>query len=342
MLDENSDNSQYRWDPFQKEWIIYAPKRNLRPFQGKNFEKEPKKTWTCPFCPDAPEGSGKWVVKQLPNRFASLDENKHFSIEKIMGSFKKTAPNYGKCEVILYSQDHDASFGTLDHQNIVALIKMWQERFTAIKNMKDMKYIFIMENRGKEVGNSMTHPHGQIFSFPFIPPKIEKECVAFKQYNEEKNSCLLCDILKEENNELKNGGNSRIICENDDFLAVIPYYAHWAFEIHIISKRHFSSLIELKDKEIESLAQIMKTVVQKYDALHGDGEIMPYVMAMHNSPVNMKENTENSFHFHIEYYTPFRGKEKLKFLAGVELGTGTMICDALPELNAKILRDLSK
>ena len=130
-------------------------------------------------------------VKQLPNRFASLNENKHFSIEKIIGSFKKTAPNYGKCEVILYSQDHDASFGTLDHHNIVALIKLWQERFDTIRNMKDMKYIFIMENRGKEIGNSMTHPHGQIFSFPFIPPKIEKEFLAFKQYNEENNSCLL-------------------------------------------------------------------------------------------------------------------------------------------------------
>jgi UDPglucose--hexose-1-phosphate uridylyltransferase len=338
MLDENSDNSQCRWDPFQKEWIIYAPKRNLRPFQGKKFEMEPKKTWTCPFCPDAPEGSGKWVVKQLPNRFASLDENKIFSIEKIMGSFKKMAPNYGKCEVILYSQDHDASFGTLDHQNIVSLIKLWQDRFDAIKKIKDMKYIFIMENRGKEIGNSMTHPHGQIFSFPFIPPKIEKEYLAFKQYNEEKNSCLLCDILKI---ELKDSNNSRIVYENDDFLAIIPYYAHWAFEIHIISKRHFSSLIELKDKEIDTLAQIMKKVVNKYDVLHGDGEIMPYVMAMHNTPVNTNLNSKNSFHFHIEYYTPFRGRGKLKFLAGVELGTGTWICDALPEPNAKIMRDLN-
>ena len=338
MLDENSDNSQYRWDPFQNEWIIYAPKRNLRPFQGKKFENEPKKSWTCPFCPDAPEGSGKWVVKQLPNRFASLDENKHFSIEKIMGSFKKTAPNYGKCEVILYSQDHDASFGTLEHQNIIALIKLWQERFNAIKKMKDMKYIFIMENRGEEIGNSMTHPHGQLFSFPFIPPKIQKEYFAFKQHKEEKNSCLLCDILKE---ELKNSVNSRIVCKNDDFLAIIPYYAHWAFEIHIIPKRHFSSLIDLKEKEIDTLAQIMKNVVRKYDVLHDDGEIMPYVMAMHNSPVNLHENSQFDFHFHIEYYTPFRGKGKLKFLAGVELGTGTMICDALPEFNAKIMRDLN-
>ncbi|MHA1562254.1 MAG: galactose-1-phosphate uridylyltransferase [Promethearchaeota archaeon] len=338
MLDENSDNSQYRWDPFQKEWIIYAPKRNLRPFQGKKYEKEPKKSWTCPFCPDAPEGSGKWIVKQLPNRFASLDENKNFLIEEITGSFKKTAPNYGKCEVILYSQDHNASFGTLDHQNIVALIKLWQDRFEAIKKMKDMKYIFIMENRGKEIGNSMTHPHGQIFSFPFIPPKIEKEYLAFKQYKEEKNSCILCDILKE---ELKNGDNSRIICENEDFLAIIPYYAHWAFEIHIISRRHFSSIIELEDKEIDNLAKIMKEVVCKYDLLHGDGEIMPYVMAMHNAPVNINNNSKDSFHFHIEYYTPFRGKDKLKFLAGVELGTGTWISDALPEFNAKIMRDLS-
>ena len=333
---DDRDSSQYRWDPFQQEWIIYAPKRNLRPFQGKKFENEPKKTWTCPFCPDAPEGAGEWIVKQLPNRFASLDEKKQFSIQNIIGSSIKFAPNYGKCEVILYSQDHNASFGTLDHQNIIALIKLWQERFLALKNMKDMNYIFIMENRGKEIGNSMTHPHGQIFSFPFIPPKIEKEIQAFLEYHKENDSCLLCDILKE---ELKT--QSRIIAENEDFLAIIPYYAHWAFEIHIISKRHFGSIIELKEAEIDSLARIMKKIVQKYDILHGDGKIMPYVMAMHNAPVNTNQNAEKLFHFHIEYYTPFRGKDKLKFLAGVELGTGTMICDALPEINAKKMRELN-
>ncbi|MHA2002074.1 MAG: galactose-1-phosphate uridylyltransferase [Promethearchaeota archaeon] len=338
---QSQSTAQSRYDPFLDEWVIYAPTRNKRPFQGKKFENESshtsKKTWTCPFCPDAPEGAGHWVVKQLGNKYASLDEHAMEFSPMITGerfSYQK-ASNYGKCEVILYSQEHNASFGTLTQSNIVALIKLWQERYLALAQIPTMQYPFIMENRGKEIGNSMTHPHGQIFSFPYLPPKIKREFNAVKKYHEEKDGrCLHCDIIKEEIRDKR-----RIIEENESFIAEIPYYAHWAFEIHIIAKRHCSSIDELSEQEISDLAIIMSCVVRRYDILRGNGELMPYVMAMHNAPVNVPDR--NLWHFHIEFYTPFRGSGKWKFLAGVELGLNTFISDALPESNARIMRDLS-
>ncbi|UYP46112.1 hypothetical protein NEF87_002397 [Candidatus Lokiarchaeum ossiferum] len=334
---ENSAPSpQQRWDPFLKEWVIYAPARSKRPFQGKEFAKnEPKKTWTCPFCPDAPEGAGIWTVKQLPNRFASLNEIAPEFVQKSVGNLYnyQTASNYGKCEVILYSQDHDTSFGTLAMANIVALIDLWAERYIALQNMPEMRYPFIMENRGKEIGNSMTHPHGQIYSFPYLPPKMERKFIAFKDYYSTNQSCLMCDILQEELQD-----SSRIIEQNEDFIAEIPFYAHWAFEVQITAKRHVTSIADLSPSERSNLAVIMQNVVRRYDTLFGDGGIMPYVMAMYNAPVNVDDR--DRWHFHIEFYTPFRGKDKWKFLAGVELGANTFISDALPEQNAKILRDL--
>ncbi len=329
------DEPQHRWDPFLKEWIIFSPKRNIRPFQGKKFESEPKKTWTCPFCPDAPEGAGNWVVKQLPNRFAALDENALPFMPQTVGNIYKKASNYGKCEVILYSQDHYASFGTLSHDNIVALIELWQERFRELGKLPEMKYPFIMENRGKEIGNSMTHPHGQIYSFPYLPPKIKKKWQSFKEYHASNQKCLMCEVIKAELQD-----QSRIIEQNDDFIAEIPFYAHWAFEVHIIAKKHFSSINEMNLKQVNNLAYIMKSVVNRYDALIGSGRLMPYVMAMFNAPVNLEG--KDLWHFHIEFYTPFRGIDKWKFLAGVELGTNNFISDALPEKNAQILRDILK
>ncbi|WP_457558794.1 galactose-1-phosphate uridylyltransferase [Candidatus Harpocratesius sp.] len=333
MEEEKFTTPQHRWDPLLKEWIIYAPRRNVRPFQGKQFDKKPKKTWDCPFCPNAPEGAGNWVVKQLPNRFAALDEHVPFE-EQTIGSVHKQASNYGKCEVILYSQDHNASFGTLSHDNIVALIELWQERYRELSKLPEMKYPFIMENRGKEIGNSMAHPHGQIYSFPYFPPKIKKKWESFIEYNNDSKKCLLCDIVAEEMRDPK-----RVIEQNVDFIAEVPYYAHWAFEVHIIAKTHIPSIVEMNPSQVENLARIMKSIVNRYDALIGNNRLMPYVMAMFNAPVNTSQR--DVWHFHIEFYTPFRGQGKWKFLAGVELGTYNFINDALPEKNALILRNVN-
>ncbi len=343
MADHDSE-SQYRWDPLLKEWVIYAPKRNKRPFQGKEFdeekeekeEKKPEKTWTCPFCPDAPEGAGEWIVKLLPNKFAALSEEQFPFEPQTSVAYSKKASNAGKCNVVLYSQNHEASFGTLDHSNIVALIDLWADTYQNIQKNEGMKYIFMMENRGAEIACSMSHPHGQIYSFPIIPKKIERKFKAFKEGGE--GECVMCNIVKEELKE-----KERIIDENGSFISEIPYFAHWPFEVHIMPKSHVSSIDELNEKQRNDLAKIMKSTVNMYDKLweqeeEGESPFMPYVMSMFNGPVNTKNREK--WHFHIEYYTPFRGPGKWKYLAGVELGTHTFLSDNLPGANAQYMRSL--
>jgi UDPglucose--hexose-1-phosphate uridylyltransferase len=333
IMDEKNPVPQQRWDPFLKEWVIFAPHRGSRPILDHSFTKEEKKPWTCPFCPDAPEGSGEWIVKLLPNRFSSLNEEAPLFSPHFVGDYFKETSNYGKCEVILYSQDHNKSFAQLSQNNIVELIKLWMERYNVFIDYPEIKYPFIMENRGKEIGVSMAHPHGQIYAFAYLPPKIEREFNAVKEIYHTQHKCLLCEIVKTEQHE-----QTRIVDESDSFIAFIPYYAHWPFEIHVVSKHHISAINECQPKEIEDLASMMKRIVQRYDALRDDGQIMPYVMAIHNAPVKVEERT--LWHFHIEFYTPFRGAGRWKFLAGVELGCNTFINDSLPEINAKIFREL--
>ncbi len=347
-MSNEDQKSQYRWDPLLGEWVIYAPARNKRPFQGKKFEEEKKKekkekTWTCPFCPDAPEGAGEWTVKLLPNRFAALRESEFPFEPKPTTSYSKSASNAGRCNVVLYSQDHNASFGTLDHDNIVKLVELWGDTYDEIAENKEIKYIFMMENRGAEIGCSMSHPHGQIYSFPILPTKISRKFDSFLASEEKAEDCIMCKIVKEEIED-----KSRIVEKNDHFIAEIPYYAHWPFEVHIMAREHICSVSDLNQGQKESLANIMKKVVQHYDALWAEtggvdmgnnhpSPFFPYVMAMFNAPVNTEDR--NKWHFHIEYYSPFRGKEKWKYLAGVELGTNTFLSDNLPRVNAQILRE---
>ena len=168
-------SNEIRFDPILREWVIVAQNRTVRPVLGKTFTKE-KPKYTCPFCPDAPEGAGEWVVKALPNRFPALstEVEGNFADETSFFDFYKTRPGKGNCEVLLYSQDHDKTLGDLTITNIVALIDLWKERLEHNMNNEELKYSFIFENRGKIIGVTLAHPHRQMYSFPFIPPTVEK------------------------------------------------------------------------------------------------------------------------------------------------------------------------
>ncbi|MBD3350095.1 MAG: galactose-1-phosphate uridylyltransferase [Candidatus Lokiarchaeota archaeon] len=326
-------DNEMRYDPILKEWVIVAKNRTVRPVLGKSFEKK-KKTWTCPFCPDAPEGAGNWVVKWVPNRFPSLidESGMSFKNEELVDNFYKKRPGKGRCEVILFTQDHEKTLGDLTIHNIEALIKLWQERQEFSMRDPEFKYTFIFENRGEIIGVSISHPHGQLYTFPFIPPKINKALQSANEYMENNDSCLYCEIISVEKED-----GSRIIVENDDFISFIPYFAKWPFEIHIYPKKHVNYINGITDSNaVTNFAKILKKVVKKLDGLYGF--TMPYVMSHHNAPYNC--GNVNGYHYHIEIYPPYRGKDRVKYLAGVELGTNTIINPTNPSENAEQLRNV--
>ena len=146
---------------------------------------------------------------------------------------------------------------------------------------------------------------------------------------QDRGNCLFCDIVKE---ELADG--RRIVTQNDGFVAAIPFFARYPYEVHIWSRSHKQSLPEFSDDERADLAAILKSVVKGYDHLWNKS--LPYMMVLHQKPTD--DRNYDHYHFHIEFYPPYRTPEKLKYLAGSESGAGVFINDALPEDKAEELR----
>ncbi len=281
----------------------------------------------CPFCPGSGRVPEHYDVHIYPNDFPAFTVPP--PLPAIEGDdFYKVRPSRGKCDVVLYSSDHHASLPQLPVGHLVKLVRLWRSRFRELKALPGIKYVLIFENKGAVIGVTMPHPHGQIYSFPFIPPRLERELVAARAHRRRHRRCLFCDILKKERRD-----GRRIIAENAVFTAFIPFYARWPYEVHIFSRRHLGTLEDFRPAEERGLAEILKWVTLKYDNLYQMS--FPYMMLLHQAPASGRYPF---FHFHIEFYPPHRSKEKLKYLASVETGSGAFLNDSLAEEKAAELR----
>ena len=186
--------------------------------------------------------------------------------------------------------------------------------------LKGIKYVMPFENRGKECGVTLSHPHGQIYAYPFIPPVIKKEMNAFRKKN------YLLEII----NKFK---KKYTVYENNDMVAVIPPYARYAYEVWIIPKKKIAGPWDFNQKQIKSYAECIKKIIKGYDSFLK--RKCPYIMGLHAAP-SIKNK---SFHFHTEFYPPLRSGDKPKILAGSESMAGVFIMDVLPEESVKILRE---
>jgi UDPglucose--hexose-1-phosphate uridylyltransferase len=310
--------TELRWNPTVREWVSTASHRQDRPQMPEDW---------CPFCPGSGRVPDHYDCYVYPNDFAA------FSIPPpepaIQGDdFYRVARSRGKCDVVLYSPDHNTSLPQLPLDHLVKLVQLWRKRFNELKAMPGIRYVLIFENKGAVIGVTMPHPHGQIYSFPFVPPRLQRELEAARAHQRAKRRCLFCDILEKERHD-----GRRIVAENESFTAFIPFYARWPYEVHIFSRRHLGTLEQFRASEERGLAEILKWVTLKYDNLYQFS--FPYMMLLHQAPT---KGTFPYFHFHIEFYPPHRSKEKLKYLAGVETGAGTFLNDSLAEEKAAELR----
>ena len=310
--------TELRWNPTVREWVSTASHRQHRPQMPTDW---------CPFCPGSGRVPDNYDVHIYPNDFSA------FSIPPpepaIEGDdFYRVGKSLGKCDVVLYHPDHNTSLPQLPVAHIVKLVKLWRQRFMELKAMPGIRYVLIFENKGAVIGVTMPHPHGQIYAFPFIPPRVEKEIAAARAHFRKHGRCVFCDVLKRERRD-----KGQIVAENESFTAFVPFYARWPYEVHIFSRRHVGTLDELRPAEERALAEILKWVTLKYDNLFQFS--FPYMMLLHQAPAKGKYSY---FHFHIEFYPPHRSKEKLKYLASVETGGGSFLNDSLAEEKAAELR----
>jgi UDPglucose--hexose-1-phosphate uridylyltransferase len=191
------------------------------------------------------------------------------------------------------------------------VVDVWSEQFQELEKMPWIQYIQIFENRGSLMGASNPHPHCQIWANASIPNLPERELSSFEEYASRKKSCLLCDYL---NLELSKG--ERIVCQNDGFAIVVPYWAVWPFETLLLSKRHVAAMDELAPAERDLLANILQQITTRYDNLFETS--FPYSMGFHQRPTDNKSHPE--WHFHGHYYPPLlRSASVQKFMVGYEM-----------------------
>ncbi len=171
------------------------------------------------------------------------------------------------------------------------LLTLWTERFEALRADEKIKYVFIFENRGEPVGVTMPHPHGQIYGYSYVPKKLEVEIDSSREYYNEKGKCLICDILKTEQDF-----KQRVIFENEDFIVFLPFFTDYPYGVYIAAKEHIQNLSQFTDRQKDNLAAVLKETTGMLDNLFDYP--FPYMMCMHQDPVN-GEDCSDFFHFHI-------------------------------------------
>ncbi len=312
--------AELRWHPLIKDWVMIASHRQNRPQMPGDW---------CPFCPGSGKVPDDYDVYKYDNDFPALSENPPVPDDVERGIYK-TREAYGKCEVILYSPGHTITIPELTDDHMKKLVDLWSERFRAMEQDEKIKYVFIFENRGEEVGVTMPHPHGQIYGYPFIPKKLELEIDSCREHYDITGKCLICTM-----NETESDFNERVIFEDEHFMVYLPFFSEYPYGVYISSKRHMGSLSDFTEEEKISLGKVIKNTVGTLDALFDMK--FPYMMCMHQVPVN-SGNFNDFYHFHIEFFPPLRSGNKIKYNASSETGAWAHCNTTAPEDKAAELK----
>jgi len=308
---------ELRFSALRREWVAFAGERNERTFLPA--------TDHCPLCPSGPGGGSEvplsdFDVVVFENRFPA------FGADRIDGHPPRPATT--GCEVIVYTSQHDVTLSELPLERIRLLVDVWADRYRELGSRPEVAYVYIFENKGVEMGVTLHHPHGQIYAMPFVPPAVDLELCSAAEHRRRTGRCLHCDVADRE------AKGPRLLFEEEGLVAFVPEAARWPYEVHLYPRRHAASIPELDVVERWALSRALLRVSRAYDRHFGFST--PYVMAIHQAPTSGADRAEA--HLHVEFYPPHRRPDRLKYLAGVELGAGTWVNDTYPETTAAELR----
>lgn len=270
---------------------------------------------------------GNYDIAVFDNRFPSLIPSAPNPPVEIV----ETLPANGACEVVVFTQDPQASLSTLELDHLELLFQVWGDRTRVISQNPQIQYVLPFENKGVEVGVTLHHPHGQIYAYPFVPPVPARMGATQQEYYQHHQRGLLQDLIQQEIKE-----NRRILYQDEWAIAFVPVCARYPYEVWIAPIQAVPTFLELTTEQRSSLAKALKTVTLKYDGLWQRS--FPYLMSWFQAPVNGEPHPE--WHLHAEFYPPYRTPDKLKYLAGTELAAGMFANDALPEEKAKELQEI--
>lgn len=308
-----------RHDALTDTWVGVSPARNTRPLTTTPGQDGP----ACPLCPGGAEVPFPYTAAVFENRWPSLTAVPPDA--PTLG--QPTAPARGRCEVVLYTSAHHGSLATLAPDELAAVVGIWADRSADLWAEPDVAHIMIFENRGDEVGATISHPHGQIYAFDRLPPLTRDRVEALDRHRAAAGSCLTCDTVAADEAAIE-----RHVLDNDTFTVAVPFAARWPYEVHVRARRHgLRRLPDLTAPERRDLAEAVRAVVKAYDALYD--RPLPYMMTVMEAP-RVDSGPAEDWHLAFEFLPPNRGADLLKVRASVETATGFFINDTVPERTA--------
>lgn len=335
-----SKHPHRRYNILTGEWVLVSPHRSQRPWQGqieKTLEESiPQYDPKCYLCP----GNNRAGGKKNPEYKGTFVFDNDFSALYLDTPSEETNHNDmlisrgepGICRVICFSPRHDLTLPEMEKDEIRSIVDVWCQQYEILGNHPKINHVQIFENKGSIMGCSNPHPHGQIWAQESIPMETAKELEQMKTYYNQNNRCIICEYL-----EVELSAKERIIIQNDDFVALVPFWSVWPFETLILSKRHFANFLEMMEKEKNSLADIIKGMTIRYDNLFLTS--FPYSAGFHQSPTDGIHYPE--YHFHMHFYPPLlRSATVKKFMVGYEMLANPQR-DLTPEQAAERLMNLS-
>jgi len=334
------DDSHRRLNILTGEWVLVSPLRTQRPWQGKVevslSQHKPEYDSDCYLCPNNQRANGN-INPSYNSTF--VFDNDYSALKNDAEEFLLNEANLlnaksekGICRVVCFSPKHNLTLAELNQEDIVEIVKTWQNEYSNLGSKPFINYVQIFENKGEIMGCSNPHPHGQVWAQESIPDEPVKEQYYQLNYYKKKGKTLLSDYLKIEMEK-----QERIVFENESFVLLVPFWALWPFETIIISKRAINNILNFTEMEVDDFAEILKVTTVKYDNIFNVS--FPYSAGIHQSPTDNLPHDE--WHLHMHFYPPLlRSASIKKFMVGYELLAEPQR-DITPESAAKILKQLS-
>lgn len=315
-----------RWHPLRQEWVIYASHRQNRTFLPPKDYSPLAISTMKDFPTEMPQGNYEMAV------FENLFPSMNFNTAAAPKLGVDTKPSTGICEVVVFTQDPDSSLGDLPLSRVHLVLQVWADRTKELGAKDVIEFVMPFENRGIEMGVTLHHPHGQIYAYSFIPPVQALIMKSMSDFYQKNKKSLLEDMIQTESRE-----GTRVLFETEHAIAFIPVCARYPYETWIAPKKSTAFLHELTKEQMHDLALVLKTVLMKFDKMWD--KPFPYLMTLFQAPTDGAAHPDKHLHFLIT--PPYRTKDRLKFLAGTELGAGVFVNDSLPEEKAAELKAIN-
>lgn len=324
--------STMRFDVLTGEWVTLAAHRMNRTFLPATDE--------CPLCPTRPGRpateipAGDYDVAVFENRFPSLGS----AAEEVPGLVdgERLWPQHtadGRCEVVCFTRDHDRGFAQLPVSRVRTVLEALRDRTRELSTLPSVAQVYCFENRGEEIGVTLSHPHGQIYAYPTLPPRTTALLRQAEEHRKRTGRSLLRDVLDAERR-----AGTRVVVEGEHWTAYVPAAARWPVELHVAPHRDVADLTELDDAELDELSHLYLDVLGRLDRFFDGVDRLPYIAGWHQAPIGAGRDLGR---LHLHVFSLMRSPHRMKFLAGSESGMGAWISDTTPERIAARFREVA-